>query len=519
MRNMKNNAVILVILLAGTVAFASTASARWARFSLIVGYNGSNDPELASLKYADDDAIKYAHVLQNVSEKSILLTHMDKASARVFGAKKHKAPTRQNILNALTSLRKDMAVARKRGDRPVLFFVYSGHGNYDQEGRGYVHLEDGHWTTRDLYYSVFGPTKGDNPHHVVLIADACNAALLVNSRGSSQRRRVTGTSLKLESYPNVGVILSSSTVGEVHEWGKYLSGIFSHEIRSALLGPGDLNDDGEVGFAELAAFVAAANAEIKNEIYRIKPYIRPPLSAPNLPIISLKDGHFPSRVRIGKDFAGKSHLINGEMVRYVDFHKAAGHAFWMGIPGNGSFVVVHGDDEYVVPAGARGDLELSQLEKRNRSVLSARGPSAYYEKRLFSKPFGPARAQSWLRDQYAKSLTVQRLEIEPWYANGRAWTLLGAGMATLGGAAGFHAVAFQAHDDAQAAQWADERSAANERAAQNEKIAAAMYSVGGAAAIGSVIWFALDKRFKTVTYRPPIEVLLTPTGVQLKSQF
>jgi hypothetical protein len=487
MRNLKNTAWILLALLTGVAAFASTASARWARFSLVVGYNGSDDPELASLKYADDDAMKYAQVLQNVSEKSILLTHLDKESARVFDAKKHKAPTRQNLKAALISLRKDMDVARKRGDKPVLFFVYSGHGNYDQEGRGYVHLEDGRWTTRDLYYSVFGPTKGDSPHHVVLVADACNAALLVNSRGSSQRRRVTGTSLKLESYPNVGVILSSSTVGE--------------------------------GFAELAAFVAAANAEIKNETYRITPYIRPPLSAPNLPIVSFKEGHFPSRVRIGKDFAGKSHLINGELVRYADFHKAAGHAFWMGIPGKGSFVVVHGDDEYMVPAGARGDLTLSQLEKRNRSVLSARGPSAYYEKRLFSKPFGPARAQSWLRDEYAKSLTVQRLEIEPWYANGRAWTLLGAGMATLGGAAGFHAVAFQAHDDAQAANWADERSTANERAVRNEKIAAAMYSVGGAAAIGSVIWFALDKRFKTVTYKPPIEVLLTPTGVQLKSRF
>jgi hypothetical protein len=341
----------------------------------------------------------------------------------------------------------------------------------------------------------------------------------VNSRGSSDRRRVRGTSLKLESYPNVGVILSSSTVGEVHEWGKYLSGIFSHEIRSALLGPADLNDDGEVGFAELAAFVASANAEIKNEIYRITPYIRPPLSAPNLPIVSLRSGIFDSRVRIGKNFAGKAHLVNDELVRYADFHKAPGYAFWMGVPGNGGFVVVHGDDEYVVPAGATGDLQLSQLEKRNRSVLSSRGPSAYYEKRLFAKPLSPNAAQNWLREHYAKSLIVHRLELSPWYANGNAWALFGAGVASIGGAAAFHMAAFQAHDDAQATQWADDRITANNRASRNEKIAAAMYSIGGAATLGSVLWFAFDKQFKSVTYRPPIEVLMTPTGVQLRSHF
>jgi hypothetical protein len=351
------------------------------------------------------------------------------------------------------------------------------------------------------------------------MADACNAALLVNSRGSTDRRKVRRTSLKLEGYPNVGVVLSSSTVGEVHEWGKYLSGIFSHEVRSALLGAGDLNDDGEVGFAELAAFVAAANAEVKNEIYRISPYIRPPLTAPNLPIVSLKNGKFPARVRLPADFAGKAHLVNSELVRFADFHKAPGHAFWIGIPGNEGFVVVHGDTEYVIPPNAAGDYNLADLEQRNRTVLSARGPSAYFEKRLFARPFDRKKAQLWLQKQYSKSLVVQRLEIEPWYANGQAWALFGGGVAMIGGAAGFHAAAFSAHDDARDALWADARQTANDEAARNEKIAAGLYAVGGAATIGSVLWFALEKQFKTVTYRPPIEVQITPTGVLLKSRF
>ena len=78
-----------------------------------------------------------------------------------------------------------MNKAREAGDRPILYFVYTGHGNYDAEGRGYVHLADGRFTTRDLYHHVIAPSRGDP---VILLVDACNAALLVHSRGARRSR-------------------------------------------------------------------------------------------------------------------------------------------------------------------------------------------------------------------------------------------------------------------------------------------------------------------------------------------
>jgi hypothetical protein len=398
--------------------------------------------------------------------------------------------------------------------------VYSGHGNYDQEGRGYVHLKDGRFTTRDLYYEVFGPTSGPNPHHVVLIVDACNAALLVNSRGGgSDRRRVRGTSLKLEDYPNVGVILSSSTVAEVHEWGRYLSGIFSHEVRSGLLGPADLNDNREIDFVELAAFVAAANAEVRNETYRVRPYIRPPLSAPNMPLVSLDNARFTRRIRLGAGLSGRAHLMNAELLRYADFHKGAQQNFWLGVPGQGEFVLVHQGQEYLIPADASGELELGDLQRRENTAVAARGTDQYFEERLFAQAHSASQAQDWLQARYLESLVVERFETLPWYHNAGAWSLFGTGLATLGGAVGMHVAARGAADDAHAAPWYAERTDAIDRAGRYQNTAIALYAVGGAAALSSVLWFALEEPVEARRYEPPFRIQVGPGGVQLSAEF
>ena len=516
---MSNKRIGLVLGLLGLMLFASPAFAGWARFALVIGYNHADDTELKSLRYADDDAVKYSELFGYVAERTLLLTELDTDTRRTLGPRLVHAPTRQNVLAALTELRRKMNDARARGDTPVLFFVYSGHGNYDASGRGYVHLADGRWTTKDIYFHVLGPSADPKQeHHVVLMVDACNAALLVNSRGGGLRRS-KGTALKLEKYPNVGVVLSSSSVGEVHEWGRYLSGIFSHEVRSGLLGAADLNDDRQVTFAEIAAFVHAANRDIKNAAYRIKPYIRPPLSAPNLPLMSMAEARFPARLRIEAGFSGHAHLIDNELMRYADFNKAKPHAFWLGVPGDSGYAVVRGNTEYVVPKGATGPLVLSQLTTRPRTELAARGVSDYFEERLFASPHVEGEARQWLEREYTHSLTVERLEAVPWYHNKGAWGLLGGGLASLGGGVAMHTLALQAQTNAKNADWFDDRQGHNKTATQNQTAAGVLYGVGAAATVGSILWFALDRQYKVVEYKPPLRVMMTPTGVQLEATF
>ena len=505
---------IALIMVAGPAV-----AAEWARYAIVVGYNGSDDSDLAPLKYADDDAVKHAELMRRFTDETVLLAELDPETRRVHGTVKASSPTRANIMAALTRMQEKMAAAKKAGKKPMLYFVYSGHGNYDQEGRGYVHLKDGRFTTRDMYFNVLGPTASDDSHHLVLMVDACNAALLVNSRGGNDRRRARRTSLKLEDYPNVGVVLSASSVGEVHEWGKYLSGIFSHELRSAMMGPADLNDDGEVSFPELAAFIASANAEVKNEIYRIKPYIRPPLSAPNMPLVSLNDARFRAKVRIPAAFSGKAHLVNNELLRYADFHKARGEAFWLGVPTGAPFVLVHGKAEYVIDAQSRGELQLSELKRREQSDLSSRGTDMYFETRLFARAHAPAPAREWIKKEYAKSLIVQRFDPVPWYDNVGAWTLAGTSLASLSVAVGLNVAALNLVDGVQPTDWYDDVARVRQTADTYRQTAWAMYAVSGAAAISSVLWFALDNRFRRSDYHPPLEVDVLPGGVQLRSRF
>ncbi|MFT5431345.1 MAG: hypothetical protein ACI9OJ_002024 [Myxococcota bacterium] len=513
--------VLAATVLGGTTLLPETADARWVRYAVVIGHNQSDDPNLAPLRYADDDAVKHAALLKMMTEKTVLLADLDEPSRRTFGAVKTKAPTRSNIMDALRDVRADMAKDLKRGDKPVLYFVYSGHGNYDQEGRGYVHIQGGRLTTRDLYYDVLGPSEGSSPHHVVLMVDACNAALLVNSRGSD-RRKVRSTSLKLEAYPNVGVILSASSVGEVHEWGKLLSGIFSHELRSAMLGAADINDDREISFPELAAFIASANAQVKNEVYRLKPYIRPPLSAPNMPLISLDDARFPARIRLDGKLSGRAHLLDRELLRYADFNKPAGHGFWLALPGSDGFILVHDGKEYLVDPGARGDIQLSDLRRRDQTVLSKRGAHEYFEARLFAQPHAPAGAAAWLETEYEKTLVVERFELVPWYENNGAWAVLGGGLASMTAAGVLHGLAqSQLNELSSTPQnyWYNEARSEAATAATWQNTAYGLYAVGAASIIGSVLWFALDRKVETTRYVPPLEIDVTPTGVLLRKSF
>ena len=493
------------------------ASAADRRFAVVVGFNGSDDPELEHLAYADDDAMRYSQLLSHFSERVELLTELDAESRALWGGAAPVRPSRAAVMRAIKDVRRDMAQARAEGDRPILYFVYSGHGNYDAEGKGYVHLQDGRFTTRDLYGQVIGSGGSDDP--VVLIVDACNASLLVHSRGS-RRRRVASTSLKLENYPHVGVILASSSVGETHEWGKYLSGIFSHEVRSGLLGPADVDDDGKITFAELAAFVASANAQVTNPTVRVTPYIRPPLAAPGLALIDLNTARFPARVRIEGEVQGKAHLVNGELLRVADFNRARGHSFWLAIPRGSTHALVHDDVEYVVPPEARGELTLAQLQRRDRAQVSSRGAgSRYFERTLFQESYGADYARRYLEEDYVRDLEVVRYEALPWYENTRAWATVGAGFAALAAGGVMHAEAMDTRDRALASPWASERASLNAELERYESGAWLAAGVGAAALLGGALWLSMDVPLTEERYQPPLRVRLGPTGVQLEANF
>lgn len=504
---------------------AAPAPGEDARFALVIGWNQADDEHLEPLRYADDDAFRYHELLSTVTDRTILLTRADAETAELVAEttlERAITPTRRNVLDALQTLRAAMQRAEDAGRRPILYFVYSGHGNYDAEGRGYVHLADGRFSTRDLFAHVLEPTR-DNP--VILLVDACNAALLVNGRGGPgalpERRPAGRSRLDLSDFPNVGVILASSQLGETHEWGRYLAGVFSHEVRSGLLGAADLDDDQRIGFAELAAFVASANARVKNPTVRLTPYIRPPLTAPNLAIVELDEGRFRARLRIGPEIVGRAHVLDGDLVRYADFHRTGGAPpFWLALGRSGPLVLVTDDSEWVVPADARGDLELVRIDKRPRTTAATRGAgSEYFERTLFHEPFDRVFADRYLAHDYLADLEVQRFVEAPWYDNTSAWIVLGTGVAVAAGGLGMQLRAHDLEREAHATPWADERRRLNAELADFETGAVVMYGLGGAAVLSGILMFALDQPLSVETWRPPLTVDLDRNQVRLRATF
>ena len=504
---------------------ASPSPAKNARFALVIGWNQSDDAELEPLRYADDDAIRYHELFAAMTTQSILLTTPDEETEDLvpdFATLGAKVPTRQNVLDAIQTLRGAMARAKALGQRPILYFVYSGHGNYDAEGRGYVHLADGRFSTRDLFSYVIEPTRADP---VVLLVDACNAALLVNGRGRptalAERRPAGRSKLDLADYPNVGVVLASSQLGETHEWGRYLAGVFSHEVRSGLLGAADLDDDQKIGFAELAAFVASANARVKNPTVKITPYIRPPLTDPNIALVDLSAVRFRARLRIDDTIQGKAHILDQDLVRYADFHRTPdAPPFWLALTRPGELILVTEDTEWVVPETATGDIAMSQIVKRPRTSASARGPgSEYFERTLFHEPFDKVFADRYLSIDYLKNLELQRYIEAPWYDNATAWVVVGSGLALAAGGLGMQLRALDLEDKAHATPWADERRRINDELDTFGIGSLVLYGIGGAAVLSGIFLFALDQPLGIETWRPPISVDLSTQSIQLRTDW
>jgi hypothetical protein len=503
--------------------FVGLAEAGESRLAIIIGNNAAVDDDLQPLQYADDDAFKYARFLAPVVDDLELLATADKASAKLFpkAAREALAPTRAGVEEAVARTVANAHRLAGDGEDVVVFFIFSGHGNYDEEGRGYLHLEDGRFTTRDLFYHLVGEASD---FRLVLLIDACNAGFLVQSRGGSDRRPSGPSTLDLEDYDNVGLILSSSSAGEVREWGRYLAGIFSHQVRSGLTGAADVDGDGRITFQELAAFVSSANARVENPVLRLSPYIRPPLSAPDMALIDLADAGFERVLEARFEVDSRVSILDEALVRYADLHLSAGHTARVGLATSGEVMVVANQTlEYVVPASSRGAVKLADLDARSVAPLAARGVDRYYRKHLFAEPYSRDYAVGWLARDYPGTLVFERVGPGPWYDNGWAWTAAGVGLAlaTSGGIMTWEAGV--ARKAAQDTLWADEKSRQNDRMERLQAWSIGAYAVGAGALATSIVLFITNRPDERREVRPVvgpgIMLIPIPGGAGVEATF
>ncbi|HZH03108.1 MAG TPA: caspase family protein, partial [Myxococcaceae bacterium] len=266
--------------------------------------------------------------------ETTLLTVPDGDTARTDGTRLRgtAVPDGAGVGRAVSAL-----AERNRGDRAAgrkvdTFFIYVGHGDTDELGRAYLTLLGGRLDQARLYEEVVDRLEADYVH---VLVDACQAAGVVGRRGADPRvlrqLRQTLAEEQLSHRPQAGALFAESDTGETHEWSQIRAGVFSHAVRSGLLGGADVNRDGQVTYSELEAFVASAIRGIRSPRARLEVRTFPPAQdpgrslvgpVPDGPLLALPPNQTFDRLSV-EDSLG---------VRLADAHRASGEALALALP-------------------------------------------------------------------------------------------------------------------------------------------------------------------------------------------
>jgi hypothetical protein len=409
-------------------------------FALIIGANKSIDEELKPLKYADDDAARYFDLMQALGARTYLLARLDQNTARLHprAAAEAQLPGGDELAGIVGLLKGNIRLARERGAKTVLYFIYAGHGNM-KDGRGYITLENSRIYGPDVLSQIVDPISADNAH---LIIDACYSFFLAYGRGAGGSHRKVE---KLDGFQslskrkNVGLLLSTSSAAESHEWESFQSGVFSHEIRSGLYGAADANGDGAVSYREIAAFVELANRSIPNEKYRPKLHARPPPQSEKLMDLNKA---LARHIEVDGQKNGHYLLEDESGVRLLDFHNGKGHTMKLVRSGQEMLFLrnLTTNIEYELPP-SQAPIRIASLAGSEPQVQD-RGAAHHSFKKLFQEPFDESVVDSFaFKESAVESTTFSMGSLLGIAAlGGGAMTALAA-VAAVGGAAATYATA------------------------------------------------------------------------------
>ena len=407
---MKRIAILPAFFLANS-ALAAFPAPPSTTLVLVVASNRGPALDRPPLQYADDDGAKYHEVFASLAGEgnTKLLTAFDADTARLFPhlATSVETPTRAHVEAAAERFARQAREAHRQGQHVDFYFVFAGHGDVD-DGRGFLELADSAFTADDL--DALLRRIGADEAHVIL--DSCNSFFVVNPRKPGGRRFATPRDAadKLSRrLPNVGVFLSTSAESEVFEWSELQSGVFSHSVRSGLMGAADANHDGRVSYEELAAFVATAAAEIKNPLYRPKVFARGPNGDGERTLFDLSRTHTLT-VTIDQVASMRLAVRDRDGLRWLDAHKEAGQVLDLRLPaalaghmeverlkvdGTAAGTV---EARYRLPDDDKTSVVLAQLT----AEVPQTGPRGAQEifRGLFVRPFG-VRALAAYREEHA----------------------------------------------------------------------------------------------------------------------
>lgn len=413
---------VLALALVVIAGLAQTTEAATKRYAMIVANSTSLTKGVSPLQFADDDGARYYELLSNVADVTRVYAILDTQSQRLYPevAKAAFIPRRDVVLRGLADIFERASADVARGDEVIFTFVLVGHGEIGAGGEGYVSLLDAPFTRTDLFREVLAKSPATTNHIVV---DACNSYFLVNSRGGAAHADDSAPSEAaavkalvseedLSRYPNTGVILSTSSARESHEWTGYGAGVFSHQLRSAMSGTADVNGDGKIEYSEIQAFVAAANLRIDDPRARIELYARAPVIDVSRPLIDLATARFTSWLRVPSGAPIQFYLEDARGLRTLDANLEGERAIVIALVPSTHYYVRSGSNEQRIALTGGGRIDLQRDRMKNATVASRGATSEAFREGLFAVPYGQRFYEGY----------VGRSHDAPVRANATSWT-------------------------------------------------------------------------------------------------
>lgn len=480
-----------VVLTNAGVAFAAAPSKTYA---IVIAANRSLDDDVAPLRFADDDAAKYFEMLTSSGVSTTLLTVLDGDAQRRFPSAAAAAvpPSKRALHDALNTVFREIERDNKAKTVTHFMFIYSGHGDVGPNREGYINLLDAKFYRSELFGEVIAKSPATFNH---VILDACHAYYMVNKRGGADKAGDYSAQVRsflsveeLSKYPNTGVLLAASSESETHEWGKWESGIFSHELRSALLGAADVNQDGMITYDEAAACVEAANSAIDVPRARLKVFYHPPASDVDVALITTASFQGTRSLVVPSAMAGKYYVEDNRGIRVADFNFSEEQPVRIALPGTAPFFLRSEDKEADID-GKQAEVLASNLVFRDLTAASRGSVEQSFRRDLYKTPFGGGFYRGMIAVRQAESPVVMPSPVQRdlssnssagWVAG---WSMLGAGIA-VGAAGGItYYTANRAYADYNAAE--NEIDATQYQSSAEDRLLTSRILIGAGAAVAA----------------------------------
>lgn len=368
----------LFLLMFGVVSTLSTTDARsqpsppqtraQVSYAIVVGANDGGTSR-QTLAFADDDAARMYQTLSPVVRRGFLLTTFDAASAKAHTELTFVAEpaSLKSLARVVGELKWEMKRHQEQGATTELWVYFAGHGDVDDSGEGYLALGEERLTRRQLQEWVVDEVGADVQHVVI---DAC-ASYFMASRGRKQLPSTKLTPRMFEAVEahrsrqaSTGYLLSTSTDAQVQESDAMGGGVFSHLLRSALLGAGDIDGDGRIEYAEAAAFIDRASAGYEDARLHLQVYARPPQQRPHAALSDLRRVRVGRFLKIPKGKLSTVQVYDDGGSLYAQVTRQPDHGSWLSLQGAAHFVVVDGAREAHLHPDHTGGYAMSSLTFR-----------------------------------------------------------------------------------------------------------------------------------------------------------